>query len=573
MNDEQLERDLRELFRSDAPTSAPVSLRLHAAELPRRVRPLARPRPYLTLVRELAVAAVAAAFIVALVLTVPRLGPEQGSASPVAGTANPSVTQPTRSGSPSATATLPATASGWSFRAAESPGSPTPVRGPDGTTYVATMPYGASGQGKVYALDPQGAVKTGWPFAPKGVIAFGTPTIAPDGTIYVAGMTFGSSGSLLWAIDPSGQVKPGWPYEARAIVPSGQLLATADGGAVFVEALSSGAQQAVALTAEGTVREGWPVSLPGGWTCNDGGTCAALGSDGTWYGLVRNGGSADAEIIGIRPDGSAAPGWPVRITGGEGFVLTAGGAIYAWGYDTNGLVPPKGITAIVRTRFLLLGSDGQAMPGWPVTLNGPAGVPTIAADGTLYTTTGAVGDAEKIHALGPDGRERAGWPYTLPTGIAAWPYAPSAGSPSRATSPSVGADGRIIVPIFRPDNSGQEGLLALTPAGEVGPSWPAWLPAGASFSAVGGYEAGGNGLLVPAFGGQDGTIYLAVASGSRAEILGFDTAGRLRPGWPRAVGDTPTRPVGLVLVPGIGLLVTAQTDGGSATLVALVPAR
>lgn len=572
MNDERLERELRELFRDDAPTSAPISLRLNAAGLPRRVRPPSRPRPYFALVRTLAVASVAAAFVAALVLTRPHRGPEQGSPSAVAGTARPSVTQPTPSGSPSARATFPVIASGWSVRAADSPGTPTPVRGPDGTTYIATMPYGANGQGQVYALDRQGTVKPGWPFAPRGVMAFGTPAIAADGTVYVFGATFGSNDSQLWALDPSGQVKSGWPYKAGASVPFGQVLATPDGGVIFVEALSSGAEQAVTLTPQGTVKTGWPVVLPAGWTCYDGGACAALGSDGTWYGLVKVGGSGDAEIVGIRPDGSAAPGWPVRITGGEGFILTSDGAIYAWGYDTNGIAPPKGATAIVRTRFLLVAPDGQAKPGWPVTVDGPAGVPTIGTDGTLYTTTGATGGTERIFALGPDGSERAGWPYTLPTGIAAWPYAPSAGAPPRATSPSVGADGRIIVPIFRPDTIEREGLLVLTPAGEVAAGWPAWLPGDASFSTVGGYELGGSGQLVAAVGGQDGTIYLAVVSGSRVEILALDTAGRPRPGWPRPFGDTPTRPVRLVLVPGVGLLLTAQTDAGSATLVVLVPA-
>jgi len=521
--------------------------------------------------RLLAVLSVAAVIVVAGVLAMARQGPGQGSPSPAAGLARPSVTPPALLGTSLATATLPASPSGWSFRAAGSPGMPNPVRGPDGTTYISTTSSGSNGQGRVYALDGQGAVKPGWPFAPKGVIAFGAPAMAVDGTIYVFGATFGTNVSQLWALDPSGQVKPGWPYRAGATVPFGQVLSTADGGALFVETTSSGAEQAVALTAEGAVKAGWPVTLPGAWTCYDGGACSALGSDGTWYGLVSVGGG-DAEIVGIRPDGSAAPGWPVRLTGGEGFVLTPDGAIYAWGYDTNGITPPNGVTVIVRTRFLLVGTDGQVKPGWPVTVDAPAAIPTIGPDRTLYTVSGAAGGPERVLAFGTDGRERQGWPYTLPTGIAAWPYAAAEGAPPRAGSLSVGADGRVIVPIFEPGTGGREGLLALTPVGVVPSGWPAWLPAGASFSSVGGYEAGGNGRLVSPVGAHDGTTYLAVVSQSGVEILALDSAGRLQPGWPRLFGGAPARPVGLVLVPGVGLLVTAVSDAGSATLVGLVPA-
>lgn len=574
MNDERLERQLRELFRDDAPNSAPNSLRLHAAELSRRVRPIPpRRRLSVVLVRALAAAAVAAAFVFALVLTVPLDGPREVPASRVP--ASPGLTSMSPASTPPATASVPATeASGWSFRVADSPGTPMPVRGSDGTIYLATKPFGARGQGAVYALDPLGQVRSGWPFAPEGVVAFGTPAIGADGTLYVFSTTFGSTGSRLWALDPSGHVKPGWPYEALSIMPFGQALATPDGGAVFVEAQDSGTHQVVTLTPQGSLKAGWPVSLPGSWTCGEGGACAALGNDGTWYGLVQVGASSDAEIVGIRPDGSSAPGWPVRIAGGEGFVLTPGGAICAWGYDTNGIAPPMGITTILRTRFLLLGADGQPKPGWPVTIAGPSGIPTIGADDTMYATAGAAAGTQTILALGPDGRERAGWPYTLPTEIAAWPYAPSAGAPDRPTSPSVGADGRVILPVFRaPDTNGQKGLLALRPTGEVSPGWPIWLPTDTSFETIGGYVQGGGGALVSPVGGQEGTVYLAVASGARAEILALDAGGALKPGWPRPVADTPSRAVGLFLVPDAGLVVTVQTDLGNATLVTLVMTR
>ncbi|MFI5101330.1 MAG: hypothetical protein ACHQE5_12590 [Actinomycetes bacterium] len=442
----------------------------------------------------------------------------------------------------------------------------------------------------MYALDAGGHVKAGWPFAPPGIVAFGTPAVAGDGTVYVVGWAFGqpahhgpgSNAMHLWALDPSGRVKPGWPYAAEGSMFGGDvgLSISAVGGVIFVQSLAPASvpptYEAVELDPGGQVQAGWPVTLPGSIACGSG-PCIAIAGDGTWYAMALLDQGPAAEIVALGPDGTPKPGWPVRIAGGEGFALGPGGSVYAWGSDVTGTAGTGPGPRILRTQFVVLGPDGAPRPGWPVTVTGPAGIPTIGSYGTLYTTTGgSPGQVERVMALGADGSERRGWPYTLPRDLAAWPYGPSAGMPARATSPSVGPDGTVYLLVSHAgDISGPPGLLALAPDGRVVPGWPAWLPSGARFANVGGFGTGGGAQPVPPAFGTGGTTFVAILSnGGQAAIMALDPSGHEKLGWPLAVGqgiEATTLVVGLAVDPGSGLQVTAQTDGGAITIVSVVP--
>ena len=507
---------------------------------------------------------------------------------------------PEPTGSPS-TAPTPAptaapAAAAWSFRLLNA-GLLTPVVGPDGSTYAATAPWGPTGQGKVYALDATGRVRTGWPFAPKGIAAFATPAISSDGTVYALGLAYGkhapqapdSNAAWIWALDPSGHVMPGWPQTvARSpFAGAGGLVVRPGGGVVYTEALVSGGSsgwRAVALDGNGRVPPGWPVALPGGLGCYAR-PCAstAVGADGTWYALVQLGQGPDAEIVALHPDGTPVRGWPVRVAGGEGFLLGAAGTVYAWGVDTNGVNPPAGLLKIVRTRFLEIGPNGQPAPGWPVTISGPASIPTVGADGTLYATTGGdAGQVERVLALGPDGAEHAGWPFTLPADLVVYPYGPNPGMPARATGPSAASDGLVYLPVYRAGETGAaaQALLAVTPAGQIAPGWPVWLPEGARFGFVGEFMMDSGGELVQPVFGRDGTVYVAVDLNTAVEshatgvVMALDRAGHQPSGWPLVppAGSTgPTHVVGLGLDARGNLVTTAQTDGGTTTIVSVVP--
>ena len=473
----------------------------------------------------------------------------------------------------------------------------TPVAGPDGSMVLATSPWGPTGQGEVYALDTSGRVRAGWPFAPKGVAAFATPAIASDGTVYVLGWAFGKGAPLapdsnpawIWALDPAGHGKPGWPQAVAGSPFAGDsaLVVRPGGGVVYTESVVSGgspAYRAVALDANGRLVPGWPVALPGFPLCYAA-PCAstAAGADGTWYALAQLDGAPDAEILALHPDGTRVSGWPVRVPGGEGVLLGPGGTVYAWGLDTNGVNPSAGLPKIVRTRFVELGPNGRPKPVWPVTIDGPASIPTIGADGTLYATTGGgAGQVERVLALGPNGAERAGWPLTLPADLVAYPYGPSPGMPARATGPSVAPDGTVYLPVYRAGEIGaaSQALLAITPTGQPAAGWPVWLPEGARFGFVGEFMTDGGGELVQLVLGQDGTVYAAVDLGTTVEshaagvVMAFDRAGHQPPGWPLL---PPSGATGLTHVVGLGLdgrgdlVTTAQTDSGATTVVSVVP--
>ncbi|MFI5100437.1 MAG: hypothetical protein ACHQE5_07975, partial [Actinomycetes bacterium] len=358
------------------------------------------------------------------------------------------------------------------------------------------------------------------------------------------------------------------------------LSISAVGGVIFVQSLAPASvpptYEAVALDPGGQVQAGWPVTLPGSIACGSG-PCTAIAGDGTWYAMALLDQGPAAEIVALGPDGTPKPGWPVRVAGGEGFALGPGGSVYAWGSDVTGTAGTSPGARILRTRFVVLAPDGAPRPGWPVTVTGPAGIPTIEADGTLYTTTGGkAGQVDRIMALDADGSERRGWPYTLPSDLAAWLYAPSEGMPARATSPNVGPDGTAYLPVYHAGEiSGPPGLLALAPDGRVVPGWPVWLPSGARFANVGGFGIGaGADLVQPSFG-PDGTAFVAILpNAGQAAIMALDPSGHERSGWPLAVAQETaslTLVVGLAVDPSRELRVTAQTDGGATTIVSVLP--
>ncbi len=491
-----------------------------------------------------------------------------------------------------------ATRPAWSLQLANT-GTLTPVPAADGSTYLATSPWGPKGQGKVYRLDAAGQVTASWPFAPAGIAAFATPVVAPDGTLYVLGWAYGagapaapgSNAARIWALDPAGRIRPGWPRAVSGSPFMGDqgLALRPGGGVIYAESIASGGAaryRAVALDATGSVVPGWPVTLPGPPRCSVAPCVTGMvGSTGVWYALVQLGQGPDAEIVALRPDGTPATGWPVRVPGGEGFVLAGDGAIDAWGLDTDATAPPAGLSTILRTRFLEFDPEGRLRPGWPVVIDGPASIPALGPDGTLYATTGGEpGQVQRVVALAPDGTERTGWPFTLPADLAVYPYAPSPGMPARTTGPSVGPDGMVYVPVDRTGGaaSADRGLLALAPDGQPVAGWPVWLPEGARFGFVGEFATGGGGELVPPAFGSDGTIYLPVDLDTTIEshaigvVMAFDRSGHQPAGWPLVAppgSGGPSHVIALVSDARGDLLLTTLTDFGSTAIVSRVGIR
>jgi hypothetical protein len=217
--------------------------------------------------------------------------------------------------------------------------------GPEGIAY-------RSAAGEIMAFDLDG-VRAGWPVRVEGMLsglAFG-----PDGRIYLASSAAGSGTSRLLAFDRDGRTVP-FASEELPIVgasawsgagPDGRPLAplVAGDGTVFVVGETDGRAIVYSIDPSGTVKAGWPHeaatmlqwqgSCPGEVTgCGVWRSVPAVAPDGVIYLPVA---APDAQIGGslaaVGSDGQALPGWPMHLArrGAEfwSVVVGSGGTVYA----------------------------------------------------------------------------------------------------------------------------------------------------------------------------------------------------------------------------------------------------
>jgi len=557
MKDEEFLRDLRALLLEDASPIVPSVLRARISAIPEAHGPRSLPatlhrKRLLGLVAGLAVVLLGGGFVFLLARSPAIEAP--ASAAPGLSISVPG---------PTTAATNPLAPL---FEVA---GGGLPVTGDDGTIYLASSSSGPAGQGEVYAFDRNGRIKPGWPFAPPAIVEFETPLAGPDGVVYVVGQERSVNGGTrhaeLWALDGGGNVRTGWPQAADGYVglglgPQGTVYLSTQGTA-------AGGQSELTITAldaAGVVRSGWPQVLRGSLSQNP-----AFGPDGTLYALIQPATpSATAQLVALGQNGATKAGWPMTVPNG-GFLVGPNGLVYVWSFDISGAAgTTPGGPRITRTQFLALDPAGTVHAGWPITIDGPAGVPTVGSDGTLFTTAGQEGASEHVLAIGPDGAERAGWPYSLPAGISAWPYSPQEGLAASATSPTVAPDGSLLLAIHPVGDLGKQGILALDADGQVRAGWPIWLAPGEALAWEGGFATGGGSNLVPPVFGADGTIYLALDAGGNGRIEAIGPEGRER--WRFTPTASPPHGelfVALAFTSDGKLLATAKTDSNTTTLV------
>ena len=132
----------------------------------------------------------------------------------------------------------------WAFHPLDGVGGTSPSIGVDGTIYV------GSGDGNVYAINPNGTQK--WSF-PIGVSANSSPAIGADGTIYV-----GSSDGNVYAINPD--VTQKWVFSTGR-----HLLSPAIGpdGTLYVNSGSQDSEAdvlyAINTSSGGLANSAWPM--------------------------------------------------------------------------------------------------------------------------------------------------------------------------------------------------------------------------------------------------------------------------------------------------------------------------
>jgi len=217
--------------------------------------------------------------------------------------------------------------------------------GPEGIAY-------RSAAGEITAFDLDG-VRAGWPVRVEGMLsglAFG-----PDGRIYLTASADGSGTGRLLAFDRDGRTVPFAPEELPIVGasawsgagPDGRPLAplVAGDGTVFVVGETDGRAIVYSIDPSGTVKAGWPHeaatmlqwqgSCPGEVTgCGVWRSVPAVAPDGVIYLPVA---APDAQIGGslaaVGSDGQALPGWPMHLArrGAEfwSVVVGSGGTVYA----------------------------------------------------------------------------------------------------------------------------------------------------------------------------------------------------------------------------------------------------
>jgi hypothetical protein len=216
-------------------------------------------------------------------------------------------------------------------------------------------------------------------------------------------------------------------------------------------------------------------------------------------------------------------GWPVIIQDhGRPVAVGPGATAYAW------IAAPSGEPVVAA-----LDPAGRLKPGWPFAIptGSMAGDLEVLSDGSLLVeVTDGRASGLTLHRLSADGREVAGWPFV--------------GGSFLGEAP----DGTLYVRVGTAGSwSGGATLTALDPAGRAREGWPVDLPAEA-------LEASWGPALRVA---DDGTIHVMTATDverqPRYGLWALSPGGRVRPGWPIALGTTRSA---FTVAPGGRVLVT-----------------
>ncbi len=281
----------------------------------------------------------------------------------------------------------------------------------DGTIYAATN----ADQAMLFALAPDGTVA--WSFTADEYIA-GPPSVAPDGTIH-----FGSGAGTLYALNPDGTAK--WTYTVGGVFGVSGTPVVGPDGTVYVSDDNFLDPPTIhAVSSAGTQL----------WTYSDGGSAGyrmALGAGGTLYAAKDE--TANGRLVALdASDGSVD--WTYELDGsGSAPAIAEDGTIYVGG--TGSFDSGSGIFT-TDGKLYALNPDGSL--AWTYQTGGAVFTsPALAADGTIYVTSGGSQDdtdpVGTVYALNSDGSE-------------AW-RDPLSGCPAEYGGVTVGADGTLYVPV------------------------------------------------------------------------------------------------------------------------------
>lgn len=461
----------------------------------------------------------------------------QPSATTVASTTRPSMTAAMPTETPDAIPTdaptptfKPIAVNGWPVKWQYSDSGPGWLAmGPDGTVFLSTNPLGTGGAvtGFTVAIDQHGHQRAGWLRLPDGK-TFAPTATGSDGTMYVTEAGDGKP-VYVYAFSPEGSLKTGWPVElpgADPILPgpSGTLYTTSNGALVVlgpdgkVEARGDSAPDDLCGLDNAVIRpDGMLFVLCRADSSPTMGRVAVFGSDGK-----KLAGASTALWSGIE-------------TGPHGTVLV-------WRNETDALA--AGGFAARDTEFAVIGADEQPLAGWSKSVGGPASIPVVGSDGSVYVV---IEESEReapsqIIAFDADGTIK--WVHSLPDGTAPEGAAPrmdgtgQPGVPLYPVPPVLGRDGTVYFVVD--DAQGVESVIALDSSGRTLPGWPVSLPRRIQTSIVGACID----WCGPSF---DKPLFVQPASGPALlylhlndTILALTEDGKVASGWPKrlAAGDS-----------------------------------
>jgi hypothetical protein len=442
------------------------------------------------------------------------------SASPAApstaspGTVSPAPTVPA-SPTPSAGGVVSA---GWPY--ATLWGISDVLFAPDGRVVVVEK-GGQPEQIRVVAFAADGSVLDGWPWTPAATGSssiVGEAALGPDSSVYVAVRVDTGVYPVTWTwtlhrLGSAGTELPGFPVGLSSVTYCG-LDVSGDGNA-FVACQDSDAASGTTKTVvtsirpDGSTAAGWPVRLAGA---------------GEMVGFRP-------DIVGFRPDGALVFGTPedttsrITVIGRDGRIVTGWPQVVGKPYDaatvdgdgrvwiTTRTLTPAECGPASQTSYTVLGRDGQRVSGWPVAVAGWASDPELGTAGSMYAAAGS----DRVVGYSASGKVLPGWPARgVDVTVACY---------GGSQPVSAGDDGIVVV------GDGRATLLATN--GRVASGWPVTLPYTVAASCQG-CTPGPGGPIDPVAGQR--AIYIAAYDHGKPRIIAIDRKGSIPKAWQRSLG-------------------------------------
>ncbi len=199
-----------------------------------------------------------------------------------------------------------------------------------------------------------------------------------------------------------------------------------------------------------------------------------------------------------------------------------------------------------ETRCEVLQTDaaGQEAAGWPVTVDGPCRELRTGSDGVAYVGCSPAAGAT-IHVLDLGGRPVDGWPVYVPGAISSVAWSDfSIGCGVGRSAIELGSDGSVYVAI---STGSAAQMHVFDPDGRARNGWPQTIPG----DAAGQDGWGGDGCRGFALLDDDGVVawgYEGIEpaielEARRTEFTTWSADGQVRPGWPRGSAGPASGPL------------------------------